>query len=151
MKRIITLVFFILFLPITIMALEKTSRDVLVGEVEGEDEEVISVKVDWDSLKFIYYYETDYVWNSTTHKYETTTKEYWSNKSNIKITNNSNKKINVKTIFNNSLNIVSGIFSDDNFSIKDHSKKEITFGMKGRLPKEYNTYTKAGVITLQFE
>ena len=150
MKRIIALVFFVMFLPITIMALENASRDVLVGEVEGEDE-VIDVKVDWDSLKFIYYYETDYVWDSATHKYVTTTKEYWSNKSNIKITNNSSKKINVKTVFNGSLDLIKGIFSDDNFSIKDHAKKEITFGMKGRLPKEYNTYTKAGVITLQFE
>ena len=91
MRRIF-LCFCLLFFPITLLALENESKDVKVGTVEGSDD-VISIKVDWDSMRYIYYYETDYNWNSTTHKYDISNKEYWSNKNNIKVSNESNKNI----------------------------------------------------------
>ena len=150
MIKKVFLCFCMLLLPISLLALENASKDVIVGNVEGSDD-VISINVDWDDLRFIYYYETDYIWNSSTHTYDVSTKEYWSNKNNIKITNASSKNISVIPKYTGSLSGINGVFSDNRLNINSNTNKTITFGMSGVLDKKYTSYTKAGVITLQFE
>ena len=105
------LCFCLLILPINLLALESESKEVIVGNVE-ESDDVMTIKVDWDDLKFTYYYETDYIWNSTTHKYDVSKKEYWSNKNNIEISNASNKNIIVEPKYSGSLSGINGVFND---------------------------------------
>jgi len=144
------LCFCLLILPINLLALEGKSKEVIVGNVE-ESDDVITIKIDWNDLKFTYYYETDYIWNSVTHKYDIFTKEYWSNKNNIEISNASNKSIVVVPKYSGNLSGINGVFGDSRLSINSNTKKTITFGMSGVLDKKYTSYTKAGVITLQIE
>lgn len=160
MRKKIFLVFLLCFLPISLMALENTSNRVIVGNVEkkdndsntNSDENVINIGFNWNSLKFIYNYETDYNWDETTHKYTISKKEYWLNNSDkITVTNNSKKSVTVRPKYVGSISDIKGSFDNSALTINPRVSKNIVFSIKGSLSKKYSSYTKAGAITLQFE
>ena len=152
MRKRFFLVFCLVFLPITIYALENSSKEVKVGKVEGE-EEVIDIKFEWDDMSFVYTKEENFVWNNETHKYEKgATKTYWNkNSANIDVKNNSSKSISVKPIYKSSLNIINGRFNTNELVVNKKSNSSIKFTISGDLNEKYSSYTKAGEITLRFE
>lgn len=124
---------------------------------------VYSVDVQWDNMQFTYSKTGTKAWKSDTHTYTDNTNGSWSVDGNtIKVTNHSNRELNVSFTFSKEVSITENI--SGNFSIET---KDLNAGIEnnvggadsvtsaltlvGDLGKNKTAFTKIGAITVSLD
>lgn len=129
-------------------------------------EKVISVDVEWESMKFVYRVSRNKVWNPETHEYDDgeTVAAWNKDRSDITVTNHSNVGVTASFRFDQEQeSSVSGNFKDDNGEVTavalkagvwdaydEADKKTVQFVINGSLDAK-TTSTDLGNITVSVE
>lgn len=135
-----------------------STKNVMVGEVEGIDnkkeEALYDVEISWDNMKFTYNETKDVKWDSKDNEYDIVIDKEWINEDNIiTVKNFSNETIIASFKYektNKNLDI-NGKFDKNKVKIGKNKVESVKFNISGKISSNITEYIKVGRITISMQ